>query len=195
MECLLRDILPRAPITETAFAFNDKPALRCSACGHRRALDVELHNHLQVTLLVAGRVVADVQAAIQRIEMPTETPPDYRWLCENCGSTETPTLCHTFTAPQVLCVQLKRWGDIEHPGPIFDRVIPNDVIRFGDYAYELRGSILHSGPTPNAGHYVSCVRHDIPAPLWWFYNDTLRREASEDERTSSLEFKSYVLVL
>ena len=186
---------PERPSQKLPLRSMTVPRWRCSSCGHRRALEVEIHNHLQVTLLVAGRVVSDVQAAIDRVQVPTETPPDYRWLCENCGNTDTPT-CTTPSRRRRYFAFNSNAGETSRPScpdirsshtkrrRPFRRLTPTNSV----------GSIMHSGPTPNAGHYVSCARHGSPAPAWWFYNDTLRRQASENERTSSLEFKSYVLV-
>jgi hypothetical protein len=188
-------LLDRAPVTRMLLSFGLAEELECPRCNHRRRLRTERHGLLSLPLIADGIPLLDVQSALDAFLAPELLDADYHFLCEACACSEPPTKQpRVLTVPDVLCVQLKRWANADDVAGLRHAVRPNRQLAFAGRRFQLRGTVLHRGPSVQYGHYLACARHETPDGEWWLYNDTLRRLAADADLDSSTENRSYVLV-
>lgn len=124
-----------------------------------------------------------LQECIQYECLPHESKAGQgsEWKCPSCNqmvnATKTTTLCR---APKILIIGLKRF-DYDDNGETIKRenpiTFPLECLdlrsEFKDQSnpavYDLHGVCYHSGPSPQAGHYTSCVKS--PGNAWHEYDD------------------------
>lgn len=87
------------------------------------------------------------------------------YFCSNCGRHTTATQrMDSITAPEILCISLKRFDNSNHRINNFTYVthilsIPiqtSDLSHYVEAQYELISFICHDGHSPRSGHYYTC---------------------------------------
>ena len=93
------------------------------------------------------------------------------------------------TCPEVLLIQLLRWGA---RGRVIDhRVDINPVLEFGGYAYHLCSVVFHRGRSATEGHYV-CYTKNPSTNAWWHYDD-MKKPGCQARATLEDQGKAYLL--
>ena len=144
-----------------------------------------------------GSLITSVQDALEAYFEAEDVGVD--WCCRNstCGlynlPNRRPNKFHRISVhPQVLVLNLVRWQG--GGAGLLHAVVPELEISLQGVKYELKSIVCHLGHTINGGHYTSRIHFPAAGGTWWYYNDSVRRLATdEDMRTSSRE-KSYVLM-
>ena len=169
----------------------DSPILRCRVCASERATEPEGFSWLNLHLLRENQVHQSLQEALNAyFEPELLKDTDQHFLCANpnCQSTQLPYKVSNLTiAPQVLCIQLKRWHSHRLQDAILQNVHCEEEIVCQGFRYELHSVICHMGETPKFGHYTCRIRYPASSGNWWYYNNSTRRTASTGEiHTTSL---------
>ena len=145
-----------------------------------------------------GASILSVQHAVDNYLEPKKVDDIYRWRCQSCRSTLPPWKKTEITHhPHTLVLQLMRWG--EQQRMLKHAVVPDRTLSVDDKAYTLKSIICHQGSTVQSGHYTARIHHPTANGEFWYYNNTMRRLATERElQTDGPEQhcpeRSYVLI-
>ena len=192
------NVIANAPRMKMLMQGKDEPVLSCSECdgGHHVAAS-ENFTSLQIAIrrIDNGEVTLfeSVQAAIDNHFRKEPTDAHFRWSCVKCGSTAPPCKrSQLISFPKVLTIQLKRYT--ETGAALHHVVTPDTEIKIHPRRYALRSIICHIGGDCKGGHYTARIHFPTRDGGFWYYNNTTRKIASEEDmRTDSFE-KSYIMI-
>ena len=202
MEFLLRSVLNsgerHAPLLGNACRGIDAPRLECKQCTYHRGAAPEAFNMLPIPVRKNdGSLISSVQEALTAYFEVEDVCVDPGCLNNTCALYNMPKCrlnkFHRVSVhPQVLVLQLVRWQGAG--AGLLHTVVPEQKITLQGERYHLKSLICHVGNTINGGHYTCRIHFPAAGGTWWYYNDAVRRLATEaDMRTSERE-KSYVLM-
>ena len=157
--------------------------------------DAEMFTGLHLSLLTpdGAECFPTVQAALANHFAPEAMPPDFRFICERCGSRSPPWRATSVVAfPDVLVLQFKRWRPGHAHAPLRHVVPPADDVDLQGVRYRLCSFVCHVGPSIAHGHYTACVRYPAPGGEWWYYDDTYTVVASAEKRETTRNEKLYL---
>ena len=202
MEFLLQSVLnseeQAAPLLGHACRGMDAPKLQCKQCTYHRGAAPEAFNMLNIPVTHNdGSLIYSVQDALQAYFQAEDVQVD--WCCLNnaCAlhnvPNRKPNKFHQISIhPQVLVLGLVRWRGAG--AGLLHAVVPEREITLQGTKYALKSILCHVGETISRGHYTCRIHFPTADGTWWYYNDSVRRLATEDDlRTSEYE-KSYVLM-
>ena len=172
--------------TLTLFTGVEQEHMTCEGCKAHRALGM---GDACTTLMLAvktadSRVLTTTQQALDHY-MEASTADTYvESVCPGsiCGANVKLTKRRAFKRlPRIMCISFKLWDSKGHKVDIAVR--PEHAILVAGRGYSLCAVVCHSGATARAGHYYTLARHRSTQgeDIWWVYNDSLRRVATQDE--------------
>ena len=163
----------------------DSPLLRCRLCASERATTPEWFNWLNLPLLRGDQVHQSMQQAVDAYfepELLKDRDTSFRCANPACRTAQLPYKVSQLTiAPQVLCIQLKRWQTHRVEDAILHNVHCDEDLVCQGFRYELHSVICHMGTTPKTGHYTCRIRYPASNGTWWYYNNSTRRTATAGE--------------
>ena len=202
MEFLLRSVLNSeeqyAPLLGNVCKGMDAPKLQCQQCTYHRGAAPEAFNMLPIPVIKNdGSLIHSVQEALHTYFDAEDV--DVNWSCLNntCPlykvPNRRPNKFHRISVcPQVLILNLVRWQGIG--AGLLHAVVPEREITLQHETYRLKSIVCHMGKTIRGGHYTCRIHFPTAAGTWWYYNDTERRLATEQELRTSDRERSYVLM-
>jgi hypothetical protein len=189
-----------------------KRALLCcqeAACLFERPVQGELQrpvSHYLSLLRPDGTLIDSVQEALSHYPYDEDISHEFVWRCERCGSVQPPRKRYVIDAcPPLLLLFLDRWMDEEISGQrrrrrnLLHAVEASREVDFHGSHYDLQSVVIHAGPSPNHGHYVAIAKHATANGDWWFYDDAIRRVATDaqistvGQRMLAGDMQSYAL--
>jgi uncharacterized UBP type Zn finger protein len=153
----------------------------CPLCGEVCSQQFQPFHVLVVPTVGAdGTNFTTVQQALDACWMPEtiEVTND----CMQCQHhfTQAPSTLSVHAVPEVLYMTLSRWMHLGQP-PTCHSLNPSMNVKINDVEYKFVSSIIHTGNSAEAGHYVAVAKHVAPTNAVWMYNDSRRTYAKPGE--------------
>ncbi|OWM88542.1 hypothetical protein CDL15_Pgr002309 [Punica granatum] len=189
-------------IVKEIFGGSLQSQVKCLSCG---AESNKVDEIMDISLDVLYS--SSLKEALHKFFQPEVLDGNNKYKCENCKKLVVARKqMSVFQAPNVLVIQLKRFEGIY--GGKIDKVISfDDVLVLSSFMckasqdpspeYNLFGTIVHAGCTPDSGHYYAYIKDAMGR--WYCCNDayislaTLEEGVKSQDCTSNLPSKpSYV---